>query len=104
MVLIGEGDVVEADGATDGGWEGVSVGCVGFVLGIEDFEDPVGGGATGEDHLVEGVETVDGFVEEAEEEEEGGELAGGHFAFHDGGASEGEDEGVSVHAEERHSG
>lgn len=104
MVLIGEGDVVEADGAAYGGREVISGGGVGFVLGVEDFEDAVGGGATGEDHLVEGVEAVDGFVEEAEEEEEGGEFAGGHFAFHDGGAAEGEDEGVSVHAEEGHAG
>ncbi len=102
--LVGEGDRAEFDAAFDATWDDGAVGGVGFFLGIEDVEDAVSGGASGEDHLVEGVEAVDGFVEEAEEEEEGDEFALGEGAGHDLLTAESEDEDVTCHFHEGHAG
>jgi hypothetical protein len=64
-VVVGEGDVFEADVAGEGGGEdGAGIGVFLFG-GIEEIEDAFGGGAAGVVDLVEVMEAGDGFVEEA---------------------------------------
>ena len=104
LVAVGEGDLAEFHVPGDGIGEGIAIGGVWFVVGIEDLEDAISGGSGGEGHLVELVEAGDGFVEEAEEEEELHELAEFHAAAHDLPAAEAEDEDVSAHADEGHAG
>jgi hypothetical protein len=45
-------------------------------FGIEDVKDALAGRAAGLEDLVELVQAFDGVVEELEQEEEGGEIAG----------------------------
>ena len=81
-----------------------TLGGVGFLFGVEDFKNPVGRSAAGEDHLVEGIEAVDRLVEERKEKQELRNFALRQIAAHHRAAAEGEDEHVAGHPDERHAG